>query len=812
MRLLLTLLLLAATTVATAAPRYLPRTPRDRATADALPSGQRDRAEAVRYAPAPAGVARVAVLRIDFADAAGDGGHTQAFYENLAFGTAAGALNHYWREASYGQLSLTGTVSTNWLRSAQTKAYWGANSAGGLDDANAAIAGLAQEAVLLADAAGFDFSPYDVDADGTLDYLVIVHAGSGEELTWAAGDIFSHSGTIPGGVVVDGVTASQYILVAEDSPLGLWAHEFGHALGLPDLYNTATGTPVAGEWELMDQGMWNGITPGSIPAHPSAWGKLFLGWLDPLTLWRQDAPGHALGPWSDTPAAVKLVLGDSEYILVENRQQRGYDAWLPNEGLLVWHCDDRIGSLSLNNLNAGVPRRVELLEADGTESVWDDGGDPFPGTTGKTFLSDTTTPSLRRNDGLPGGLRIVNIAFAGDTAFVDFLSADTSMPVLTLLTPAPGLCTSAVQQLRGVVRDELDTPVLVTLRTVAGDSTLAVAADGSFAGTLTLARGINTCTLAAADSAGNSGLLVFGLYFSDRPVAAPAGDSAVVTVALAADSMVAIPQGATDTLTAHLGIAGGTLTVTVDWTTPAAGQLLGVRYPTAAEYALLLGSGNRGEAGAPDSTTAPLLALTVYDTNGNSVGDSTAPYDGITLTFTYACAPALAATLRIYWFDGEQERWRDVLQVPGLALSWPDGTPAALRQDATAGTIAVRVAHLSFYGVFPALTAPAPNLSLLRVFPNPYKPFDGNPATGMPYDGNVAGMTGIRLTNLPNAARITIYDVAGQQVAEVSGISGTGTAVWDARNGRGAEVASGIYLIAIEANGAIAVLPVAIIR
>ncbi|HNW93923.1 MAG TPA: M6 family metalloprotease domain-containing protein, partial [bacterium] len=541
-------LLLALAAAAPAAPPYRPRTPHDGAAAGRAVT-RVDRAEAPAAAPAPTGTARVAVLLIDFSDDAGDVVHTVAYYTDVLFTNAAGKLNHYWRQASRQQLALTGTVDPGgWRRSAHTMAYWGQNSLAGVDDANDAISNLAREAVQLADAA-VDFSSFDTDGDSIVDYLVIVHAGSGEEYTGTAGQIYAHSDTIPGGVAVDGVTVSRYILVPEDASLGLLAHEFGHALGLPDLYNTATGDPVVGEWDLMDQGMWNGITPGSTPALPTAWQQILLGWVAPETLNRRNHAGDVLGPWSDTPAAVKLVVSDSEYFLIENRQWSGYDAQLPNEGLLVWHCDDRVGSIADNTINNGATRRVELLEADGTESINNDGGDPFPGTTGKRMLSDTTTPSLRANGGAATGLRIHNIGFTADTATADLYGYDTSPPVITLLAPVPGGCTLAMVQLAGRLTDAAETPALVMLRHNGADSTLAVTACGGFGGPLTLARGLNILRLSAADTSGNSGVSTFGLWLADTLAAAPADDSAAYTAVLTGTAALVFPQGAAETLT-----------------------------------------------------------------------------------------------------------------------------------------------------------------------------------------------------------------------------------------------------------------------
>src|SRR5256712_3836672 len=70
-------------------------------------------------------------------------------------------------------------------------------------------------------------------------------------------------------------------MVSEDSPLGVSVHEFGHDLGLPDLYDTDYSSDGAGIWDVMSEGAWNGAPRGSSPPMFSAWSKIRLGWLTP---------------------------------------------------------------------------------------------------------------------------------------------------------------------------------------------------------------------------------------------------------------------------------------------------------------------------------------------------------------------------------------------------------------------------------------------------------------------------------------------------------------------------------------------------
>jgi hypothetical protein len=84
-------------------------------------------------------------------------------------------------------------------------------------------------------------------------------------------------------------------------------------------------------------------------------------------------------------------------------------------------------------------------------------------------------------------------------------------------------------------------------------------------------------------------------------------------------------------------------------------------------------------------------------------------------------------------------------------------------------------------------------LNNIRIYPNPFKPYDGDPDTGIPYDGSAN--SGIIFDNLTENCTIKIFNLAGELVDELSGI--TGKAQWDAKNKKGKEVASGVYIYLI---------------
>src|SRR5439155_1228025 len=139
---------------------------------------------------------------------------------------------------------------------------------------------LVTEAVRAADAT-VNFAQFDTNGDGVVDHLMVVHAGAGQESSPSNKDlIWSHrwavldaDPTTPGSQsqTADGVQIYGYTMESEDFVIGTVAHEFGHDLGLPDLYDTDGSSAGAGIWDIMSLGSWNGAPAGSSPAHMSAW-------------------------------------------------------------------------------------------------------------------------------------------------------------------------------------------------------------------------------------------------------------------------------------------------------------------------------------------------------------------------------------------------------------------------------------------------------------------------------------------------------------------------------------------------------------
>ena len=364
--------------------------------------------------------------------------HDQTYYDNLIFSqTNSGSMYSYYKEVSYDQLGISGIISPI-VTSSQTMAYYGRdgppNRCGQIDGRNGCIYELTREAIQLVDSY-IDFSQYDKDSNGVVDHVIIVHAGNGQESSGVSNDIWSHAWYIdacsdPGGSScgeqVDGVEVEKYTMLAENSPVGTFAHEFAHDLGLPDLYNTGTGGGVVGKWELMDQGSWN--NNGNTPAHLSAWSKEKLNWLSFINV-NNIGMSVLINQLETNAEAFKLInsilTSTNEYFLVENRQQTGFDAYLPEAGILIWHVDE-----DYSNNNGAIKMIIPEMPGGSLNTA------AYSSNDGQTTFDSSSTPNSNTNDGTVNGASVTNIGAESSAMQADFFGGGEFISItLTSGTP-----------------------------------------------------------------------------------------------------------------------------------------------------------------------------------------------------------------------------------------------------------------------------------------------------------------------------------------------------------------------------------------
>ncbi len=364
------------------------------------------------FAPA-IGTQRALVLLVDFSDNTSD--EQLAHFEDLLFSQgsyATGSMRDYYQDISYNQLNVIGEVF-GWYRAPEPYSYY-TNNEHGFGGYPQNVHKLVEDVVYMAQA-DVDFADYDLNNDGYVDALFIVHAGTGAESTLNPDHIWSHRSSVFPPISVSGVNVSGYTMEPEDGRVGVFSHEFGHNLGLPDLYDTGYDSSGIGDWCLMAGGSWN--NNGLTPAHMSAWCKLKLGWVTPRVIFDAQR-AVSLASSTTTTDILKVPIGNQsskEFFLIENRQKEQFDQHLPGEGLLIWHIDDN----QVNN-NDQTHFLVALEQADGLaelEKGIDEGdtGDPFPGNTGNNLFDGNTNPSSMSYDGTESKIEVSNISEAGAT-------------------------------------------------------------------------------------------------------------------------------------------------------------------------------------------------------------------------------------------------------------------------------------------------------------------------------------------------------------------------------------------------------------
>jgi M6 family metalloprotease-like protein len=361
---------------------------------------------------------------------------------NMFGGGASGPgdLDDYFDEISYGKLTVVGNVVGNQSGSdcialANNRAYYNTGAADRDDE-------LVREAVNAANAY-VNFADYDNDNDGTVDAMGIIYAGGGPHDGCSAdappngsgGDnLWPHSGAVNtgGALTADGKTITPFIINSEITyalatpstcdqiqTIGLFAHELGHSMGLPDLYDTDIGSGGVGTWSAMASQYLGTANNADTPPHYDAWSKAFEGWVSPIvhepadrflqSLPRVEDNGAGVHQFRQNPDGFEIG-GLGEYFLIENRQKTGFDAQLAGCGILVWHiAEDQSGNQNGGH-TAASHRLVDIDEADGLAELDGNGapdaGDPFPGSTNNTLFSDSTNPNAVLYNGSNSGLRM----------------------------------------------------------------------------------------------------------------------------------------------------------------------------------------------------------------------------------------------------------------------------------------------------------------------------------------------------------------------------------------------------------------------
>ncbi len=245
--------------------------------------------------------------------------------------------------------------------------------------------------------ADIDLSPYDLDDDGWIDRLLILHTGGAQEGSGGSDAIWSHYATLNVAIMVGDVGINQYCMASFDSGMGTMLHEMLHMLGTVDLYDVHSDVPTTewnglGDWDIMASGNWNGPSNnGRFPALPTSSTLELMGASTPVDIHiGESGPENQslfIPPHVPASGVVRIPIAPNEYIWMESRVDTGFDKHLPGHGLLVTQQNLNNGDITTNEVNHDPDFAwVKVIEADGDDGLirgTDDGdsGDVF--TSGK---------------------------------------------------------------------------------------------------------------------------------------------------------------------------------------------------------------------------------------------------------------------------------------------------------------------------------------------------------------------------------------------------------------------------------------------
>lgn len=361
------------------------------------------------------------VVLVQFKDLKFKTYNKQAEFDSLMNGTnytkygAMGSVRKYFTDQSNGAYSPQFDV-TPIVTLSRNYSYYGANGRFG-DGGDAMIGDFVIDAMnAVAKLGSVDFSLYDNDDDGEVDFVYFIYAGTNEAISDDAYTIWPKNFSLEGAIQYGMTSYTQYsynwrtgqVTMPEfggkkvnnfacsseldtrniRTGIGTICHEFSHVIGLPDYYDTQYGenyqnglTP--GRWSLMDGGSYN--NDGRTPPNYSIYDKYFLGWITPKILNAADditlTTAYNAGYQINSNGKQASARTTAQQYYIENRQQTGWDTYLPGHGMIVWSVRYSSSDWESNIVNntASAPRyTVSPAEMDsmiGTDK------DSYPGAS-----------------------------------------------------------------------------------------------------------------------------------------------------------------------------------------------------------------------------------------------------------------------------------------------------------------------------------------------------------------------------------------------------------------------------------------------
>ena len=367
---------------------------------------------------APKGV----VILVNFSNKAMQSNHTQATFNelcnslNCTVNSGYPSAGQYFADQSNGsyrpQFDVFGPVTLS-----RNVAYYGTDGEEEGDDQHATDA-VVEGCRLANEQFTINWADYDSNGDGYVDFVYVIYAGKGQADGGTSETIWPHNWSVEsaryygnctysvsqctlGGKKLDNYAMSGEMSGNSLGGIGTLCHEFGHVMGLPDLYDTNYSTNydenlTPNDWNIMDGGSYNG--DGHCPPNYDPWEKSFFGWHTPINLGNEGQNVTLYANGTENYQAYQIN-ASGNYVspttsgvryYIENRQAQGWDAPLTGHGMLIWMVNFNASKWTNNEPNnTAYDPYYTVVSAYGTKIGWDGSTNnckwnTFPGTKNKT--------------------------------------------------------------------------------------------------------------------------------------------------------------------------------------------------------------------------------------------------------------------------------------------------------------------------------------------------------------------------------------------------------------------------------------------
>ena len=329
--------------------------------------------------------------------------YSPAYQDTLRLsGTITGSARDYFCDQSLGKFTPTfdvfGPITLD-----QKRIFYGGNERSG-KDTNAR--GMIKDACRKVYEMGLtDFTPYDNDGDGYVDYVYVVYAGNDEAQFGPEESIWAHAWDLASPLQLGNMRISRYacsgelLIDSSDVPAGIgtFVHEFSHVIGLPDFYNTALKKNeedfCMDYWSVMDYGLY--CLEGYNPAGYTSFERYSMGWIPAREL--DEPQAVTLLTTDEDPVMYRTFVNDGDttsFFVFENIQRTGWNTNKPAYGLMITGVNYNAAAWTGNSVNTNKKQhRYHIVPANNDYSYNDENNQLY-GKSNTAFTPESTPASV----------------------------------------------------------------------------------------------------------------------------------------------------------------------------------------------------------------------------------------------------------------------------------------------------------------------------------------------------------------------------------------------------------------------------------